>query len=338
VVARILEKWRVESGQKFETWLTVGSDPLDAIKVPLWLTVGTAKGPTAGIIAGVHGSEYAGIRAAARVYSHLRPDTVKGVIAIVPLANPAAFARRVAHVCPLDLINLHKAFPGNWSGSVTERLAATIFNDVALKSDYVLDLHGGDLYESMLSHSLYYVTGNERTDAVSRSMALHFTDRYMYPVMPAERPGGGNLAVEAAKRGIPSIWSEAGSEGKVDKHQAEADLAYQTRGVLNVLRYLGLLSDAPAISTQNCVELSNQLLVRAERGGFFLPAVAMGDTIARRELIGEIRDLRDSTLERICCPFEAAIIRLLHTHGVVHSGDVVAHICPTAGQSAKVGS
>jgi predicted deacylase len=327
-LSAILEKWPVAAGQKLETFIEVGSDPLDRIRVPLWITVGAARGPTAGIVAGVHGSEYAGIRAAAKVYRHLQPKFVEGVVAIVPLANPAAFARRVAHVSPLDLLNLHKSFPGNPHGSITERIASAIFNDIALRSDYVFDLHGGDLYEAMLSHSLFYITGNEQTDAISRAMALHFTDRYIYPVMPVERPAGGNLAVETAKRGIPSIWSEAGSEGKVDKFQADKDLLFQTRGVLNVLRYLGILRDEPTVPTAEFVELSKQLFVRAERGGFFLPAVSMGETIRGGELIGEIRDLRDTTLQRIPCPFERAIIRLLHTHGVVHSGDVVAHICP----------
>jgi hypothetical protein len=42
------------------------------------------------------------------------------------------------------------------------------------KSDYLIDLHGGDLDESLRPYSYWAPTGNAQQDAVSRAMVLAF--------------------------------------------------------------------------------------------------------------------------------------------------------------------
>jgi len=49
-----------------------------------------------------------------------------------------------------------------------------ITKQVVEKSDYLIDLHGGDLDESLRPYSYWAPTGNAQQDAVSRAMVLAF--------------------------------------------------------------------------------------------------------------------------------------------------------------------
>ncbi|MDG1996453.1 MAG: hypothetical protein P8J14_08165 [Emcibacteraceae bacterium] len=58
-------------------------------------------------------------------------------------------------VSPRDGKSLNSVFPGNKDGSPTEILAHYVFNDLVMKSDYHIDLRGGDLAESHVVHSIH---------------------------------------------------------------------------------------------------------------------------------------------------------------------------------------
>jgi predicted deacylase len=332
-MASISNSWGIANGEKRKTWLKVGSDPLTDIRIPLWIVSGREDGPSICISAGVHGAEYAGIRAASMLFNQLDPLKLHGTVAIIPVANPISFARVSRFICPIDNLNLHKVFPGNKDGSITERIAFSIFDKVIIHSNYVIDLHGGDLFEKMLQHTLFFLTGNREVDEASRMLAMTFTERFYYPVSPHERPAGGELSVEAAKRGIPSIWSEAGSEGRLDKNEAECDIKFHRNGILNVLGYLGMITNENVSHRSEYQEVTKQVWLKANHGGFFIPEISSGDIINKNASLGEIRDINDNVLEILICPIDNAIVRLLYTTGVVNTGDPIIVLWQTKATS-----
>ncbi|MCW2656669.1 MAG: putative succinylglutamate desuccinylase / aspartoacylase family, partial [Jatrophihabitans sp.] len=116
---------------------------------------GHRPGPHLTVIAGVHGTEYTSIAAAREFARSLDAATVQGTITVAPLVNPAAFWARSPFVVPLDGNNLNRSFPGNPDGPPTEVLAHHLTATFIEPTDYLLDLHAGDLPEALEPFALY---------------------------------------------------------------------------------------------------------------------------------------------------------------------------------------
>jgi len=310
-----MNKVGVASCEKGKAWLRVGSDPLAEVKVPLWVAVGRGDGPVLTVTAGVHGCEYAGILAAIDVFVGIDASVLNGTLVVVPVCNPVSFSRFSQYVNPIDNLNLNRVFPGDRHGSFSQRLASALFNEVICKSDYHIDLHGGDLFEQQLPHVKYYVSGDRKVDDKSRHMAFVFSTRFVQPVAGEEGLPGA-LFVEAAKRGIPSIISEAGSEGKI----SEDDVAFHRMGVLNVMRHLRMLSDKEPPDFVKHEVVRREIKLRAHHGGIFIPEIRVGDRVEQGRRIGEVKGLNGDVVESVISPV-TGILRMLFTKTAVNTGD-----------------
>ena len=107
-----------------------------------------------------------------KLIQELNPTEISGTVIIVPLVNIASFEQKVPHLNPVDGKSMNRFYPGNPNGTQTERASWSITKQVVEKSDYLIDLHGGDLDESLRPYSYWAPTGNAQQDAVSRTMVL----------------------------------------------------------------------------------------------------------------------------------------------------------------------
>jgi predicted deacylase len=73
----------------------------------------------------------------------------------VPVLNLPAFWARSPFVVPDDGKNLNRNFPGDPQGTFTEVLARRVFTSLVLGSDYLVDLHAGDLPEALEPFALF---------------------------------------------------------------------------------------------------------------------------------------------------------------------------------------
>ena len=111
------------------------------VEIPFHALSGARSGPRILLIAGVHGDEYEGVAALHDLASDLDPQILAGLVVIVAVANPQAFQAETRRH-PVDFGDLNRAFPGDPSGSITERLAAVLFDEFVLGSGAFLSLHG----------------------------------------------------------------------------------------------------------------------------------------------------------------------------------------------------
>ena len=111
-------------------------------KLPAFLIHGEEEGPTALVLGGIHGCEYTSIDAALAIGRGMEPKQIKGRLAVIPIANPAAFYARSIYVHPADQKNLNRMFPGKADGTVTEKLAYCLNETAFSVVDYLIDLHG----------------------------------------------------------------------------------------------------------------------------------------------------------------------------------------------------
>jgi len=107
-------------------------------QTPFYIIETDYKEPVIMIVAGIHGNEKAGIKAAEYLKENLNIE--RGTMIIIPKANILACEESVR--CFPPEINLNRVYPGNPQGNPVEKLAYEIFNlmkkyDIGL----LVDLH-----------------------------------------------------------------------------------------------------------------------------------------------------------------------------------------------------
>ena len=105
----------------------------------------------------------------------INPSEQRGTLVIVHIANMPVFSGRTIYMGPNDLKNLNRSFPGNINGTITDRIAYVIRNEVMMRADYLVDIHAGDGNESLRpSYSAYYGEAEEEVIEQSRRLAMSF--------------------------------------------------------------------------------------------------------------------------------------------------------------------
>jgi predicted deacylase len=149
-----------------------GSD--SSLSIPIAVIHGSSPGPVLALVSGAHGTEYASIIALERLIGLLNPAQISGTVIIVPLVNVPSFEQKVPHVNPVDGKSMNRMYPGSMSGTQTDRASFLITRQVVEQCDHLIDLHGGDLDESLRPYSYWTRTGNQKQDQTSREMVLAF--------------------------------------------------------------------------------------------------------------------------------------------------------------------
>lgn len=101
-------------------------------------------GPTLGVSALIHGDEIVGTEVVRRLAGLIRPKALRGHVVLLPVANPLAF-EALTRPMPLavEVGNLNRVFPGDPTGDLVGRLAATITREFVQPLTHLVDLHGG---------------------------------------------------------------------------------------------------------------------------------------------------------------------------------------------------
>jgi predicted deacylase len=274
-------------GQKATGTIEVPAGADAALSVPVAIFHGAKAGPVLAIVAGSHGTEYTSIIALEKLIATLNPAEISGTVIIVPLINIQSFEQKVPHLNPVDKKSMNRWYPGKMDGTQTDRASYLITKQVVEQCDHLIDLHGGDLDESLRPYSYWTKTGNEKQDQISREMVLAFGLDHI--IISADRPkdpqASRYLENTATTRGKPSITAEAGYAGTVETD----DLNALVNGSLNVMRYLKMLPGAPAV-VEHPVWIDKVVTVASEQTGIFYSTVKRGTYVEQGMKIGYVTD------------------------------------------------
>ena len=297
-----------------------GADP--ALTIPVAVVNGSKPGPVLAIVSGAHGTEYASIIAVERLIQRLDPKTVSGTVILVPLVNIPSFEQKVPHVNPIDNKSMNRYYPGKADGTQTERASFAITREVVDKSDHLIDLHGGDLDESLRPYSYWTKTGNEKLDAMSRQMVLAFGLDTI--IISADRPtdpaASRYLENTATTRGKASITAEAGYAGTVETDDVEA----LVNGCVNVMRYLKMLDGAPQ-TVASPVWIERIASVTSDINGIFYPLVKRGTYAQKGMKIGYVTDYLGTVVSEATAP-ESGIVLYINALPTMTKGGTIANI------------
>ncbi len=326
--------FEIARGTKTSFDLPVGTTALKTVTVPCTVIRGEADGPTLAVTAGCHPMELNGILASIRLGQALDPASVSGTVLIVHVQNVMGFEFKRGHSSPLDGINMAKAFPiagqtveetgsvSHQGRSLTYQAAEVIFNEIIKRSDMLIDLHGGELHEWLAANIEILPIGEPDVDERTRTLAKAFAFDTIWevpggtlPEMPSY-PARGSAVLEAMHHGIPAVFCEVGSEGKLE----DALVDFTVDGMLNVMRSYGMIEGTPAVS--NAQLLSGGHVLFSNAAGLFLNYTKPAQRIHTGEVIGRIVDLKGVVVEEILAPSEGVITNTI-TLGVTNPGDML---------------
>src|SRR5438094_6204122 len=318
-------------GQKATGTIEVppGSDA--ALSIPVAVFHGAKPGPVLAIVAGSHGTEYTSIIALEKLIVTLNPAEISGTVIIVPLINIQSFEQKVPHLNPIDRKSMNRFYPGKIDGTQTERASYMITKQVVEQCDHLIDLHGGDLDESLRPYSYWTKTGNEKQDQISKEMVLAFgldhiiisTDR------PKDPQASRYLENTATTRGKPSITAEAGHAGTVETD----DLAALVNGCLSVMRYLKMLPGPPNV-IEHPVWIERVVTVTSEQTGIFYPLVKRGTYVEQGMKVGFVTDYVGNIIFEARTPIAGIVLYVCAVPSMT-KGATIANLGVVAKQASQ---
>jgi len=304
---------QTDAGTKKTGYLKVKDLNGYGLEIPVIIINGSKKGPVLGITAGVHPCEYSGIETVMRLYALLDPKELSGTVLAVPIVNVPGFQARSAYVNPIDGLNMNRIFPGDSAGTTSYVMADVLFKEIVMRSNYFIDLHGGDLPEENLDFVIVEKTGKKEVDKVSEEMGRAFNPEYIW--VKGAAAGGlkieGALCSAANAAGIPGAVPEAGMSGKVQ----EPCVKFLLDGVLNVMKQLKMIAGMPRTREPKIIKA--QHVVKCKSAGFFVPTIKLGDIISKGAVIGRIRNPFGEVIEEVKSPVSGVFDFLMYHASVL---------------------
>jgi hypothetical protein len=249
--------------------------PLDGIDIPFTVIEGAQPGPVLLVTAGVHASEFCSIEAAVRL-QQTKPDDIKGTLVILPILNMQGFRKRSIYIMPEDGKNLNRQFPGKPDGTLSEKLAHWLVTAVFPHADCYLDLHGGDLDESLLPFTIY-----PRRSEASRALAVAFG----LPIAIASE-GKTHSIAGAVDLGIPSLLPEMSGNGL----WTDDTVGELTAGIERIMKHIGMIDRDVKAPPQATPDFVTMWVPVAAATGLWYSAVEIGAEVTAGQTIGHIKD------------------------------------------------
>jgi len=258
-----------------------------ATSIPVAVIHGAKPGPTLALVAGSHGTEYASVIALQRLIARVDPRALAGTAIVAPLVNVASFEQMTVHLNPVDRKSMNGSYPGDASGSQTQRTLALVAEHVVKPADAVVDLHGGDLDEDLRPYAYWERVGDAALDERSKALALAFglENVLLLDADVTQASGRANLTGFALSLGKPVVIAEA---GRVGVSTAE-DVESLVEGCLNVMGALKML-DRAVTPVAHPVWIGNDVRVRADGPGMFFQTVGRGEYVMAGARVGTTTD------------------------------------------------
>jgi predicted deacylase len=285
------------------------------IDIPYFDLIGSTPGPHLTVLAGIHGAEYSSIAAAKKFIAEVKDEELIGRITVVPIVNILAFWARVPFVIPVDHENLNRAFPGNQYGSFTEIYAFHIFEKFIKGSDFLLDMHAGDIPESLEPFTIFEESAVEEK---SLMMAKAYGLKHIVRQRAAGLVVAGSTSATAASVGIPAITAESGQNGILDPQAVDRHLA----GLINLCRTLGVLSGKPWADREHKI-YDGWNWLRAEKAGWWQPTKDTGEIVKAGELLGTLSDLWGDVFAQVISPQDGIVLFQTSSPAVSENGILV---------------
>lgn len=295
----------------------------DPIHLPIRVIRARKPGPSLFVTVAIHGEELNGVGI---VHDLMFGDEIKlaaGTLMLVPIVNIFGF-ENLSRYMP-DRRDLNHSFPGNAAGSLTSRVAHTVFQEIVRRCDFGLDLHTAASGRTNFPN----IRGDLNVPGVRRIAKAFGCELMVHGKGPE-----GSFRRESVKAGCNVAILEAGEPLKIEPSVLEVGL----RGVRNVMIELGLIHGEPQRPAYQ-TRIDQSTWVRANVGGLLRFHVSPGQVVeagqpiaTNASVIGRERNVLTAASD--------GIVLGMTTMPMVKPGEPVCHIAtpkrPIASITQKV--
>ncbi len=300
-----------------------------SVRLPIMTLTGSQPGPRLALIGAAHGWEVTGTEVIFRLMREtINPSKLRGSLVTIPVANPVGFQRAV-YVPPQDNVDVESAFPGEMGSTPTKRLSATIWSIIE-GADCYIDLHcmeGPSVPYSIVRGFDVNPSVAERASELAK--VFGFVRTKFTPEAIKRRPNSSTIF--AISKGVPAFVPEFPFSTIFTEDE---DVASGVRGVLNVMKVLGMISGQPE-PQRKYVNLKDPIFTEtlfANRGGLLYPLKAPGDAVEKGDVLLKIVNVFGEEVERALSPRKGVLMSYPISHAgtptnqTVTTGDPVGEI------------
>lgn len=286
------------------------------VRVPTVVINGSGDGPTLLVTSGMHGDDLNTIPMVWRVADQLAPAELRGQVIAVPICNPVAFEAG-SHLTPSD--NKSLEFPGDETGTISQRIGYHLYHKIFQHGDYLLDMHGGSIRSTLAALAGFDQGASEQVIAEAKAMAEAFNPDLIIAMKPkGDGPPTGMFQV-ASRNGAPGLIVGMGQMGF-----NEEDTARGARGVFNVLRHLDMLDGEPEISVEPSYA-GAEVYHHTPYGGGFFPEVIAAQHVEQGQPLGHVRDVFGGLAGEVKSKVSGMVVAI-RFYPAVGAGDWVASV------------
>jgi len=282
------------------------------LHMPVHVVNGRKPGPRLFLCAAIHGDELNGVEIIRRV---LRMKALKGLcgcLVAVPIVNVLGFISQSRYLA--DGRDLNRFFPGTETGSFASTLASLFMKEIVGRSTHGIDLHTGARHRSNFPQ----IRISENDPAASE-----LAEAFGAPIIIPSSVRDGSLRDAVRAKNIPLLLYEAGEALRFD----EVSIRMGVRGVLNVMRRLGMLKEKRRSGREKTPPIlcSSSLWLRAPAGGIFRTKVPLGAAVKTGQVLGTVSDPFGENEQEIVAPKAGHVIGGMEKP-LVNEGDALYHI------------
>ncbi len=270
------------------------------------------------IASGIHGDEIEGQYVCYEIIRRINesPESLKGIVDIYPEVNPLGIdvARRTVPKVEMDM---NRVFPGDPDGTLMERAAAALMEDMA-GADLCIDVHASDKFIKEIPQAR---VREEFAETLLPYATILNVD--MVWLNATETIQESSLVYNLNKLGVPSLVVEMGLGTRIT--QVYGDQVVD--GIFFLMHQMGIwdgdVSDVrkPFLATDDEVEQ-----IRASHSGIFLSGFSHRRKVQKGDSLGQIVDvLTGSVIEEIRASADGLVFTL-REYPIVYEGALLARI------------
>lgn len=280
------------------------------ITMPVHVVHGAQPGPRLFVSAAIHGDEINGVEIIRRLLLLPLLKRMRGVLLAVPVVNVHGFIHHSRYLP--DRRDLNRSFPGSADGSLTARLAHLFMTEIMQNATHGIDLHTGALHRSNLPQIRADLDDPE-TARLARSFRV--------PVLLNSSIRAGSLREMALRHGMPVLLYEAGEALRFD----EAGIATGVRGIVDVMRTLGMLPPRRTPHTAHALVARASVWLRSPDSGIFRTTRELGHRVRKGDVLGVVADPFGEREADVVAPVDGLIVSRMNLP-LVNVGDALFHL------------
>ncbi len=269
-----IDNIKIQPGERLRINIDIGSiyDFTD-VKMPVEVIRGKKEGPTVFISSTIHGDEINGIEIVRRLLVRPELKNISGMLVVIPIVNIFGFNDRSRYLP--DRRDLNRCFPGLKNGSLASQLAYKFMQEIALKSDFGIDLHTGAF--NRRNHP------QVRCD-IADEITLDLAKTFGAPIVINSNLRDGSLRAAVTQVNIPMILFEAGEALRFN----ERSIKIGVEGILNVMAAIGMIKPRKKKSHKKTFVARSSSWLRAPQSGIHNPRQKLGNYVKKGDILGEI--------------------------------------------------